>query len=259
MHSLDLARQGLAIQREIGDRRREAIALSNLGVSWLNLGSLVQARTVLNEALRMLRANGDRLIEGHVLSHLSRLALMQGDDARALALARSALEIAVTAQARDNEAIALLRLGDAELALGRMAAARQAFEGARALATEVDDPCRHDATAGLARVALAQGDSVAALREVEALLAHIAGGGSWEGVEVPRLIELTCHRVLARANDPRAGHWLLLAHEGLQARAMAIADAALRQGFLQNIPVHREIVAAWAVWQQTERGSAARQ
>jgi hypothetical protein len=40
---------------------------------------------------------------------------------------------------------------------------------------------------------------------------------------------------------------------------MAIADAALRQGFLQNIPAHREIVAAWAAWQQTERGGAGRQ
>jgi tetratricopeptide (TPR) repeat protein len=204
----------------------------------------------------MLRANGDRLIEGNTLSNLSRLALTQGDDARALALARSALEITVTAQARDYEAIALLKLGDAELALGRLAAARQAFERARALATEIDDPCRHDAAAGLARVALVQGDSVAALHEVEALLAHIAGGGSWEGVEEPRLVELTCHRVLACANDPRTGHWLTRAHEGLQAQAVTVADTALRQGFLQNIPAHREIVAAWAAWQQPERGGA---
>jgi hypothetical protein len=31
----------------------------------------------------------------------------------------------------------------------------------------------------------------------------------------------------------------------LQATAAAIADAALRQSFLNNIPEHRAIVAAW--------------
>ena len=37
-----------------------------------------------------------------------------------------------------------------------------------------------------------------------------------------------------------------LAHSALMAQADAITDPALRQGFLQNIPHHHEIVAAWA-------------
>ena len=67
-----------------------------------------------------------------------------------------------------------------------------------------------------------------------------------EGVEFPRLVEWTCHRVLASAGDPRAAEWLARAHEALQAQAATIADAELRQGFICNIPVHREIAAAWA-------------
>ena len=54
--------------------------------------------------------------------------------------------------------------GEAELALGRHAAAGQAFASAHARAIEIASPYRHDAAAGLARVALAQGDSEAAGR-----------------------------------------------------------------------------------------------
>ena len=50
-------------------------------------------------------------------------------------------------------------------------------------------------------------------------------------------------------SERRKADWLLRAHSALMAQADAIGssttDATLRQGFLQNIPHHREIVA-WA-------------
>jgi len=49
-----------------------------------------------------------------------------------------------------------------------------------------------------------------------------------------------------RGGDPRADEWLIRAHEALQAQASTIADGALREGFLRNIPVHGEISAAWS-------------
>jgi len=73
-----------------------------------------------------------------------------------------------------------------------------------------------------------------------------ADGNPLEGAEFPRLVEWTCHRVLSARGDPRAGEWLARAHASLQVQAATVTDAALRQGFLCNIPVHREIVAAWA-------------
>ncbi len=82
------------------------------------------------------------------------------------------------------------------------------------------------------------------------LLDHVAAGGTLDGTEYPRLIELTVHQTLDYANDPRAAEWLTRAHTALMAQADAITrhspDATLRQGFLHNIPHHREIVAAWA-------------
>jgi len=248
--ALLLDQQSLVAHAAAGDRRNEAIARGNIGAGWLGLGELTEARRELEEGLRLLRGNGERALEVSPLCALSTLARWQGDDPHALVHARAALETAVAVQARDQEIAALCRLGDAEWALGRHAAAAQAFASAQARASEIASPYRHDAAAGLARVALARADAGAAMRALEPLLAAGARtateGNPLEGVEFPRLVEWTCHRVLASAGDPRAGEWLARAHEALQARAATITDATLREGFLRNIPVHAQIVAAWA-------------
>ena len=247
--ALLLDQQSLAAHRAAGDRRNEAIAQGNIGAGWLGLGELTRARRELEEGLRLMRVNGERALEVSPLCALSTLALWQGNDAHALVQARAALETAVAVQARDQEAAALCRVGDAELALGRHAPAAQAFASAHARASEIASPYRHDAVrrAGPGRAGAGRhrgGDAgvgaVAGARRETG-----ADDDPLEGVEFPRLVEWTCHRVLASAGDPRAAEWLARAHEALQAQAATIADAALRQGFLCNIPVHREIVAAW--------------
>ena len=255
--TLDMTRQNLLIYRELGDRQNEAVSLSNLGAAWLNLGDLAQAQRDSDEALRMLRANGDRVVEGVTLGRLSNLALWRGDDARALSLARAQLDSAVATQARDRETHALLWLGEVELALGRHAEARQAFEDARARANAIGSPWHHDAAAGVARVALAQGDAAGAQREIGALLAQLDGVDVLEGMNEPRLIELTCHRVLSGAGDDvRAAVWIGRAHAAVQAQAATIADAGLRRGFLQNIPHHRDIIDAWTAHGRRQPPSA---
>ena len=67
-----------------------------------------------------------------------------------------------------------------------------------------------------------------------------------EYYEEPLRIDLTCYQVLRAANDPRAAHVLATAHATLQAQAAKITDMAMRRSFLENVPYHREIVAAWA-------------
>jgi tetratricopeptide (TPR) repeat protein len=253
--NLELSRRNLAINREIGDRRSEAVGLSNLGLAWLELGELAQAQRDLEASLNLLRANGDRVIEGATLCNLSELALMRGEGASALALARAAVDLLATIQARDREVDAWLKLGQAELALGRHEAARQAFARMRQLAQEIDSPWQHDASAGLAQVGLAQGDDAGALREVDAILAHVAAGGTLHGTVKPRLIELTCHQALSRARDARAAAWLARAHDALQAQAASIPDPALSRSFLGNIPCHREIVRAFAASTEASPGA----
>jgi len=246
MAALDLDRQSLQIARDTGDRINEAVCLSNLSEGWMKLGDLVQGRRDLDATLQMVRANGDRFNEAATLTNLSTLALWQGEETRALALARLALNIAAAAQARDKEVLAGVRLGNAELALGRWAAARLAYSQAQALALRIDRAFKHDASAGLSRVLLAEGDAAAAVAVLQPVLDHVAVGGTLDGTEEPRRIELTCYQALARASDPRDADWLARAHVALMTQAEAINDTTLRQGFLHNIPHHREIVAAWS-------------
>jgi hypothetical protein len=52
--------------------------------------------------------------------------------------------------------------------------------------------------------------------------------------------------VLHAANDPRARDVLERAHAKLQEQATKITDEAMRRSFLENVPYHREIVAAWS-------------
>lgn len=245
--SLELDQQDLLINRELGNRRNEAIALGNLGNGWLRLGEHTLTRQHLEQGLRLACAVGDRATQANTLTNLSLLALRQGDDTLALVQAHRALDLASAVQSPEFEAIALCALGNAELALGRHAAASAAFEQAQVLALKLGNATQYDASAGLARAALAQGDAASALQAVQTLLTHLADGGTLKGTEAPYLIRLSCHQVLARAGDPRATELLESAHAELQATAAAIADAALRQSFLHNIPEHRAIVAAWAV------------
>jgi class 3 adenylate cyclase len=264
VRSLALHRECLALWRQTGDRRAEAIAVYNIGAVWLSLGDLAAARQGLEEGLRLGQQNGDRALECAILCGLSELALWQGDDAHALAWARSALDAAVAVQARELEASAWIRLGDAEAAQGRQPLAAQAYAHAQRVEQEIGNALRFGTSASLARLALAQGDLAGARLAVDALLSQAQAGTAgvgdtdananavnFDGAEWPRLIELTVHRVYAAEGDPKAAAWLQRAHRALLAQADAISDAGLRQMFLANIPQHRDILALWAA---QERG-----
>ena len=245
MGGLAMQQQLLAMDREGGNLYLKAVGFTNLGMSWLDVGDFEQARATLEQSLKLLQAIGERTVKSAALAVLSSLELLEGHETRALALARSALDLAVMARARDMEMHAWMSLGDAERALGRPADARRAYARAQALAVEVKPAVQHDASAALAQVALAGGDVAAALTALQPVLDHVAAGGTLGSAD-ECMIALTCHQALARAGDLRAAEWLARAHTALMAKADSITDAALRQAYLHNFPHHREIVAAWA-------------
>ena len=218
--------------------------MGNLGAAWLGLGDFEQATRDLESSLQLARSIGDRATECNSLLNLAQVSLWQGDGASALALSRVALDIAMAMQAPDFEVFARIVLGDAESLQGDFESAATAYQHARSQALEIGSAMHLNATAGLIQVALAQGDVATALQQVEALLPKLATGAV-DGADSPRLIELTCYRVLSRVGDARAPALLQRSYDALQARADALPDAVLRDGFLTRIPHHREIVAAW--------------
>ncbi len=134
----------------LGDRRNEAVDLGNVGQLSMAHGDLSAARRDLDEALRLVRQNGDRVMEPSSLTCLSALALWDGDRELARAWARTSRDTAKAVQARDEVASACVCLANAEAARGEWATAAQAYAEARDLATEIGSGWRFDASAGLA-------------------------------------------------------------------------------------------------------------
>jgi predicted ATPase/class 3 adenylate cyclase len=240
--------QSLAMDRVSGNLRRQSIELNNLGAIYSLLGDYAQARRHLDDGLRVSRDVGRRDAEASVLVNLACVTNLQGDDASTLAYANKAHEVATACGQRDLAAYARLVGGHAELALGRYAFAVEAYSQSRDQLLELQMRRQQvlDPVAGLARVALAQGDLPAALEQVEFILAHMAAGGSFDGTEEPLRLPLTCYQVLSAAGDPRAAEVLANAHAELLKQADRISDPQARRSFLQNVPHNREIVAAWS-------------
>ena len=238
------------LHRQLGDTRQQAIVLSNLGDCWLGVGELSLGRRYCVEALQLARSVGHRFSECHALCNLSKLERWLGNAVQAVALARAALEAALAVGVPQLEQMALKRLGHGQWIAGDRAAAAEAFEQARAQALKHKLSQLDDASAGLARLALADGDLAGALRHVQSVLDRAAASGYAHDAEHPHQVSLVCHLVLSSAADPRADAWLQRAHGQLLTVAATISDASLREGFLNNIPEHRAILAAWALHDQ---------
>jgi hypothetical protein len=134
-----------------------------------------------------------------------------------------------------------------ELQLARTNEAAAAYQQALVIRHELRQPNNAaEMRAGLARVALSQGEVRQALNHAEEILAYLTGGGTVDGADEPLRVYLTCYRVLQAAGDSRASAILETAHTLLQEQAAKIPDQPMRRSFLENVPYHRALVAAWA-------------
>ena len=235
----------LRLCREIGNRRDEAVALSNLGNVLVGLGDSARARSYLEEGLRIARAVGARFVEPHLLHHMAELELQLGNAAAAREYGQAALTMSQAMQDRSSESVCALALAEAELRLGNPTAAQAGYERALALCIELDNPIQLDAKAGLARLALARDEPRQAAAHVEELLAYFDLHRNFDGTVSAQLVHMSCYRVLERLADPRAAAVLHDAYFEMQAQAARISDVTRRENFIANIPVNRELGTAW--------------
>ncbi|HEV8501698.1 MAG TPA: adenylate/guanylate cyclase domain-containing protein [Casimicrobiaceae bacterium] len=238
--------QDLSLNRAVGHRRNEAVALSNVGMSYLGFGAFDEAGKYLQEALRTNRALGNRQVEGNSQSILSELAWREGKPALALSHAQAAYDISNEIDSRLHQTDSLWSLGNAELALGHPAEAASAFERSETLAREIGlAPQVLNAIDGQMRVALARGDAPRAQSLTERLLAEARAAalspGQFSGA-YEHLIRLTLYRVRAGHDSREAARLLAEAHALLMVEADRIHDPDLRKRFLSSIAEHREIV-----------------
>jgi predicted ATPase len=239
--------QGARIARELGAQHLEGYSLVYLSSVSVALGSYDVASGYCKEAVRILRETGHSRGEGLALAWLALLSYHQGDCEAAREYSRQALLVGRDAGGRYVQAYALTSDGHALVGLGRLDEAADSYCQALALRRQLrEHRMANESLAGLARVALAQGDLDRAQAHVEAILSYLETG-TLDGTREPFLVYLTCYRVLHASRDPRAGDVLNTAYRLLQEQAAKIRDEEDRRSFLENVAANREIASEYAL------------
>lgn len=193
----------------------------------------------------MNRAIGDRGSEPYALCGLADICFRQADLGAALATASEARAVAREVGDRGCEADCTLLLGRCQAALGHIDDALACFDAYETWAGPSSSryvvppsmPAR-------AELALTGGRLDEAITVVDRIVARLDSGDPCvDPDELQRYF--VCHRVLAAANAPRADEFLERAHAALSEQAARLPEAD-RVAFLGNIPLHRQILAAWA-------------
>ena len=238
--------QALQICREIGDRRGESIVLRNLGGCALNSpGGYAAARTYFEQSVQLCRQIGERRGESESLTGLGITARHLGDLPSACEYCQHAAQLAQQVGAKHEEGSALTLLGYALLGLEQLAQADDIFRQALSVREKLGNfNLVIEPLAGLASIALTQGDLSQAQARVEKILIYLTAH-TMDEVDEPLLIYLIGYRVLQAGHDLRATDLLKSAYRLLQAQAAQLPNEEARQTFLENEAVHREIIRAW--------------
>jgi len=244
--ALDYFHRALDLFRLVGDRRGEAWSLSGQGTIYLHCGEYEMAQGRFEEALSLRRAIGDRRGQGVALSDLGNTVLEMGRCEAAQMLLEQGLAQLRDIGARRDEVYALTYLARAMEQGGDWEGAQAAHQSALSHRHELGQVSpRMENLSGLARVALVRGDIETARAYTEEMLAHVRAHGLVL-IEFPFEIYQTALRVFqSYGSMPAARQVLHEAVHALMERAERITDPALRRSFLERVPVHKELVAAW--------------
>lgn len=164
-----LSTLAIAVAQKLNDRRREAIALRNLGDVKTRLGRDTESAHLITRALDLHRSMGDRIGEAAAVNSLGNIMIQLGQYDTAIQHSEAALALYREMDHRVGEAAALNSLGKAEARLGRYDAAVQHIQTAFTLYREVGD--RAGEAAALNRLGRA---SFQMLRLNESLKHHTA-------------------------------------------------------------------------------------
>lgn len=236
------AREALAIYQAIGNRREAATALNNLAAIHHSLGRLQTARVEHQQALALYRALDNRLGESLAANNLSLVLADLGEYDEAQRFARQAAHIDRAIGDKVGQGYSLTTLGMALEGLGQWDEAAQAYEEAKTIRQQIGQHSyTHDDIAGLARIALAQGDLTQALAYARAAQAWIAQHGV-DGIEHPLRLYLTLIETLQTAGLPEEASELgQAAWRMVQEQAERISDEGIRQSFLADGPLHEAL------------------
>jgi predicted ATPase/DNA-binding SARP family transcriptional activator len=241
--------QAVSLLEQAGEKPALPFALILLGQLALQVGDWQMARAYAERSAAVVSETGETVHASEIHSLLALLNHYQDRKEAAIEEARLAVSEA-TAQQNDPRimSVALVCLGKA-LAHSRPEEALAAFRQAVSVTLAAGQPyAAVDARAGMAHIALSQGDLAEAMAQVTAVLDILNAPtppNTLDGSLEPFSIYRTCYDVLqANGDEIRARAVLREAYQLLQARANQL-KGAWRRSFLENVPVNRAILAAW--------------
>ncbi len=234
--------RAIALTEAIGARYDAMQAIWTLAFLELSQGDLEAAARRYADALRRAEEIGDRVCCANIQNDMALLHNRLGDNERACAFASQAYQAGHELQLHDVIGHAQNQMGFACLSLGELDAAEEACREAESL-WRADDHLNFamESIACLALVALRGDDLPPALSRVEEILAYLESR-SLAGTVEPAHVYLACAQVLATASDPRLPQLLHQARTWLFEKADLQENPALRRMFLEDIPLHKQLL-----------------
>lgn len=238
--ALEHFQRALAIHQTNGEQWSEALARNSIGFVYINLGMYAAAEAELVVAGQQFAALGGRWGEMLVLANRCLRAYFQDDLASAAELGHRARDLALALGDRRYAAYAAHRLGNVLAAQQRWDEAVARYQEALAIRHTLGQHALVlESQAALAWIAWQRGDLTTARQTVTSILPALDTPPT--GVDAPLRLVLTCYEVLAAVNDSQAQTILRQGYALLHARAERIADASVRDAYLQ-IAAHRALL-----------------
>jgi tetratricopeptide (TPR) repeat protein len=159
----ELARESLALARDLGDRAAMAATLNNLAVTHSLLGNHDPAKDFCAQAFRAWEDLGEPASATRILSNLADMSKAEGDYARARSLHEQAFSRFKTIGDRSGMAWSLNHQGDVLRAQGDAPAAQRIYEQGLEIFRALNDlPGVANSLLDLGRLASEEGDHVRA-------------------------------------------------------------------------------------------------
>ncbi|MBI3660101.1 tetratricopeptide repeat protein [Candidatus Acetothermia bacterium] len=243
-NSLKYLQEAAVIHQRIGNVRVYGLDLNNMGAVYLSLGQHEKAEISLEKAQKTFEGIQWESWEAYALAKLGELHSLRNEFDRALDFLSQAKEIYLESKNQRELGVTLRNLGeiyrDCEKYLQALENLEQALVIARALGSTAEE-MQVLSSQGLTYLKMSEiGNAIASsLRALEILK-------KMRRFPQAQQILYAHHQVLtaaALAQDAR--RFLHKAHRALLHRAKRIQNIEFRTSFLNNVPVHREILETY--------------
>ncbi len=236
-----LLEEALSLNDAVADPYREAILRTSLARNDAFLGRYDTARLQIRHLIKVHQQDEDRwhLISNKIIDVY--IDYSTGDAQRALQTAQEVWQLMDKQTYGEHEAGLFTMLSYANVEANEVADAQHTFQHALERWLRINNQVRViEAQAGLAWVALAQGNAEEALHRVEPILEYLENHELHAAVE-PYRVYWAVYQILLAHGDARAQPLLQSAYANLQKQAKLVPEGETRRSFLENIPAHRRI------------------